>query len=62
MIFVIQTLAVTLGHVIAVVLAHAMIDVLTGDRRKTLMIETPFALLMIAYTGFGLWLLSTARI
>lgn len=62
MIFVSQTLAVTLGHVIAVILAHALIEAITGDRRKTLLIETPFALLMIAYTGFGLWLLSTARI
>jgi hypothetical protein len=62
MIFVTQTLAVTLGHVIAVILAHALIDAITRDRRKTLLIETPFALLMIAYTGFGLWLLSTARI
>jgi hypothetical protein len=62
MIFVTQTLAVTLGHVIAVILAHVIIKAITGDRRKTLMIETPFALLMIAYTGFGLWLLAAARI
>ncbi|MBB1248808.1 hypothetical protein [Rhizobium sp. G21] len=62
MIFVAQTLAVTLGHVVAVILAHALLDAIARDRRKTLLIETPFALLMIAYTGFGLWLLSTARI
>lgn len=62
MIFIAQTLAVTLGHVVAVVLAHAVLEKVTGDRWKTLLIETPFALLMVAYTGFGLWLLSTARI
>jgi len=62
MIFETQTLAIALGHMMAVVLAHALVKDIVGNRKTTFIIELPFAALMVAYTAFGLWLLSTPRI
>lgn len=61
-IFTIQTLAVALGHVIAVVLAHALMLEVFRTKASTFRGELAFAILMIAYTALGLWLLSTPRI
>lgn len=57
-----QTASIVLGHAIGVAVVHAMVldEGLNGSR--ALKLETPLALLMIAYTGFGLWLLSTPTI
>jgi hypothetical protein len=58
-IWTLQTLAVTVAHVIAVVLAHGL---LVADGRgvgRLLRLEAPLAVAMVAYTVFGLWLLST---
>ena len=62
MIFSLQTLAIVLGHIIGVVTAHAMITEMAGSKRHALKLETPIALLMVAYTGFGLWLLAAPSI
>lgn len=53
-----QTLVIVLAHVVAVSLAHR----LAGDEdpgSNSLLPQVPMTLLMIAYTIFGLWLLST---
>lgn len=62
LIFNIQTMAIVAGHGLAVVLAHAILSGVAGRRRSTTGLELPFAALMVVYTAFGLWLLSTPRI
>lgn len=56
-----QAGVVVAGHVIAILLAHAL--ALRGDRgtRNAVLGQTPLALFMIAYTVFGLWLLASPR-
>ncbi len=53
-----QAFAIIGGHVLAVVIAHALAGSPEHSRR-TLLSELPLTVLMIAYTVFGLWLLST---
>lgn len=62
LIFNTQTVAIALGHVIAVILAHALLLDLTEGKRRVFLMELPLATLMVFYTAFGLWLLSTPRI
>ncbi|WP_075217949.1 hypothetical protein [Mongoliimonas terrestris] len=57
-----QTAAIIIGHVLAVVLAHALLVDMRRDGRGAFRLELPFAALMVFYTAFGLWLLSTPRI
>jgi hypothetical protein len=57
-----QTAAIVLGHVAGVAAAHAMVAGLELDRRAALLLELPLALAMVAYTGLGLWTLSTPAI
>lgn len=61
-IYVAQTSALVLGHVIGVAVAHSMAveDELTPGRAMKL--ELPLALCMVVYTGFGLWLLGAPAI
>jgi hypothetical protein len=49
--------AIVLGHVIAIAAAHAIAIKTCGDRSTWA--EFPIALVMVLYTLFGLWLLST---
>lgn len=56
-----QAGAVVLGHVIAVMLAHAVALRVFGSARRALLSQTPLALFMIGYTFFGLWLLASPR-
>ena len=42
--------------------AHRIALTLTEDRGKAVVSEIPLALLMVGYTVFGLWLLSTPQI
>jgi hypothetical protein len=58
----VQTAAVVIGHLIGIAVAHAMIREEVGDRATALKLELPLALLMVAYTAFGLWLLSAPSI
>ncbi|MCY1666815.1 hypothetical protein [Rhizobium sp. SL86] len=62
LIFNTQTIAIAVGHVIAVILAHALLLDLTEGKRRVFLAELPLAALMVFYTAFGLWLLSTPRI
>ncbi|HEX6121206.1 MAG TPA: hypothetical protein VFZ03_17295, partial [Dongiaceae bacterium] len=53
-----QAAGIVLGHVIAVLVAHLITLRREPDRRAALASQAPLALLMVAYTLFGLWLLS----
>ena len=55
----VQVAAIVGGHVIAVVLAHVLAARLYPDPRASVRAQLPLTILMIAYTVFGLWLLST---
>ncbi|MGB3388247.1 MAG: hypothetical protein WBA88_09735 [Pseudaminobacter sp.] len=54
-----QAAAIIAGHVLAVLIAHALAFRLHGDARRAAMSQLPLTILMIFYTVFGLWLLST---
>jgi hypothetical protein len=57
-IWAVQAAAVVIGHVLAVVLAHLVAVVRFADARAAALSQLPLALLMVAYTLFGLWLLA----
>lgn len=54
-----QAGAVVIGHVWSVILAHAMAERAYGSARRAALSQLPLAALMVGYTVFGLWLLST---
>jgi hypothetical protein len=54
-----QTAAIVLGHVLAVAMAHELARRSIADARAVVATELPLAAVMVAYTLFGLWLLST---
>jgi len=54
-----QAAGIVVGHVVAVLVAHHLSLRLDPDRRTALLSQLPLAILMVAYTLFGLWLLST---
>jgi hypothetical protein len=54
-----QAAGIVVGHVVAVLVAHLITLQREPDRRAMLASQAPLAILMVAYTLFGLWLLST---
>lgn len=60
--YAVQTGSVVIGHLIGIAVAHAIIRTEVPDRAVALRLELPLALIMVAYTAFGLWLLSAASI
>jgi hypothetical protein len=62
LIFNTETAIIALGHVIGIVMAHLIALKLFESPRKAVLSQIPLAALMVFYTGFGLWLLSTPRI
>lgn len=54
-----QAAAIIGGHVLAVIIAHLTACRLHGTARLASISQIPLAVLMVAYTVFGLWLLST---
>ncbi|OWU77694.1 hypothetical protein ATO3_03190 [Marinibacterium profundimaris] len=60
-IFLAQAGAVVLGHVTAILLAHALAVRAFGTSRRAALSQAPLAIFMIAYTLFGLWLLASPR-
>ena len=54
-----QTAAIVAAHVAAVVVLHALAGEVREGRMATVRAELPLTVLMIGYTLFGLWLLST---
>jgi len=61
-IFDLETIFITLGHVIGIVIAHLIAMRLFSNPRQAILSQVPLAALMVFYTGFGLWLLSTPQI
>lgn len=57
-----QTIAITIGHVIGIVMAHLIALTVLPSPRKAVTSQVPLAALMVFYTAFGLWLLATPRI
>lgn len=54
-----QSAAIIAGHVMAVVVAHAIAFRLYRDPARAMRSQIPLAGLMVLYTVFGLWLLSS---
>jgi hypothetical protein len=54
-----QAFAIIGGHVLAVLVAHGLASRLHEGSRAATVSQLPLTLLMIGYTVFGLWLLST---
>jgi hypothetical protein len=54
-----QAGGIVLGHIVAVLVAHLITLKQRTDRGQILASQAPLAALMVAYTLFGLWLLST---
>lgn len=59
LIWFVQTGAVVIGHILAVVVAHAIAVKRYGDAAIATRTQAPLAIGMVGYTLFGLWLLST---
>jgi len=56
-----QAGAVVAGHVVAILLAHALAVRDAGSTRRAVLGQAPLAAFMVAYTFFGLWLLASPR-
>ncbi|MBT8416303.1 MAG: hypothetical protein KJO42_02600 [Silicimonas sp.] len=56
-----QAGAVVIGHVLAILVAHALALRIFPDPRRATLSQLPLALFMVGYTVFGLWLLATAK-
>jgi len=54
-----QAAAIIGGHVLAVAIAHMIAFRLHGSGRRAALSQLPMTVLMVGYTVFGLWLLST---
>ena len=54
----VQAGVIVLGHVLAVLIAHAIAVERFGAGRAAMASQLPLAALMIGYTTFGLWLLA----
>ena len=54
-----QAAAIVGGHVLAVLVAHLLASRLHTEPGRAVVSQIPLAVLMILYTVFGLWLLST---
>jgi hypothetical protein len=54
-----QTAGIVIGHVLAVLLAHELARRCIADNRALALSQLPLAAVMVGYTLFGLWLLST---
>ncbi len=61
LIYLAQAGAVVIGHVLAVLVAHALALRALGDNRRAVLSQAPMAVFMIGYTFFGLWLLASPR-
>ena len=61
-IWAVQTFVIVLGHIIGIVMAHLIAAKLFEETRMTMKSQLVLALLMVFYTLFGLWLLSTPTI
>lgn len=61
-IFAAQTAGVVLGHVVGVMVAHALLAGTGLGKALLIRLELPLAIAMVFYTAFGLWLLAAPSI
>ena len=61
LIFTTQTVAIVLGHILSVMLAHAMAIRAFSDWRRAALSQLPLAAFMVGYTFLGLWLLASPK-
>jgi hypothetical protein len=54
-----QAGVIVFGHILAVVLSHALALKCYGHTRGAVISQAPLTMVMVAYTWFGLWLLAT---
>ena len=54
-----ETASIVIGHGLAVLMAHELARRSIADNRALVLSQLPLAAAMVAYTLFGLWLLST---
>lgn len=57
-----QIIIIVAAHIAAVYIAHVLSLRLTTNPRRAILSQIPMMFLMIAYTMFGLWLLSTPAV
>jgi hypothetical protein len=57
-----QVATIVIAHVVAIATAHGIALARSNSRRTAILGQIPLTLLMIAYTLFGLWLISTPAI
>ena len=50
-----------IGHIMAIILAHAIAVREFGTARRAVLSQIPLATFMVLYTFFGLWLLASPR-
>jgi hypothetical protein len=60
-IFLVQAGAVVVGHILAILLAHALAVRAYGSTARAALSQAPLAVFMVLYTLFGLWLLASPR-
>ena len=53
-----SVIAIVVGHIVAVYLAHVTAERAFGDRRAVLFSQVPMLLLMVCYTMISLWILA----
>jgi hypothetical protein len=53
--------AVVFSHILSVIMAHRLAGMFCNSRKNILLLQCGLGILMIIYTIFGLWLLSTPR-
>lgn len=56
-----QASAIVLGHILAILLAHAVAVRNIDSNRQAVMSQIPLSIFMICYTFLGLWLLASPR-
>ena len=61
LIWLLQAGVVVAGHVIAILMSHALALRGHGSNRRAILGQAPLAIFMIGYTFFGLWLLASPR-
>lgn len=61
MIWLTQASVVVFSHVISVLMSHSVAARLCGNNKSIALIQIGLAILMVAYTVFGLWLLASPR-
>ena len=51
-------IAIVVGHIIAVVLAHLTATRLFADHRRVILSQLPMVMVMVGYTMLSLWIIA----